>query len=296
MKNVDKSKSWYRSLSVDAGGAGVVAHAGAILLVRTAERTGMTGSLSEAAIPAITLRGKMGHAAGNPTKGLVMGRQAAAMLAMGLVLAAGTGVSCGTTNNRPPATSPMVTAAALGGMLLSVGDINSVMGTSAMTVSRELTEMVDHSDLLPNLNCLGIWEVGERAIYGDSGWGAMRGQILRQPNTDAWDALVVQAVVNYPSADAAKKFYTASAERWSKCTNHKVNMTVNGQRMGTWTFGDLTRTDTELTMHFARGSGNRSCQRALSVTGNVVVDVAACNAAATNQAATIVEKIRSKTP
>jgi PknH-like extracellular domain len=233
----------------------------------------------------------------NLIKGLVMGRRRPAMLVIALLLAVGTVASCGTANTSHPATPTTITAAKLDGLLLSVGDINSVMGTSAMTLADQLTDMSDHSYLLPNRNCLGIWQIGEKAIYGDSGYGAIRGQDLRQPNTETWDALVIQAVVNYPSADAAKKFFAASADRWSKCTNnHKVNITLNGLKMAPWTFGAFTRTDTELTMHVTRGSGERSCQRALSIAANVVIDVAACNAAATNQGATIVDKIRSKVP
>jgi hypothetical protein len=43
---VGKSTSWYPKLSVDCGGSGVVSQAGAMLLVRAAERTGLTQALS----------------------------------------------------------------------------------------------------------------------------------------------------------------------------------------------------------------------------------------------------------
>jgi hypothetical protein len=45
---VSKSTSSYPALSVDATGTGVVSHAGAVLLLRTAEKTGLTNALSEA--------------------------------------------------------------------------------------------------------------------------------------------------------------------------------------------------------------------------------------------------------
>ena len=109
--------------------------------------------------------------------------------------------------------------------------------------------MSDHSILLPNRNCLGIWNVAEKAIYSDSNYAAMHGQTLRQPNTDSWVYKVDQVVFNYASADAAKQFFVLSADRWSKCTNHKVNMNVNNQQMPTVSFGQLTRTDTKLTMN-----------------------------------------------
>lgn len=48
---MNKSTSWYPSLSVGQGGSGVVSHAGAVLLARAADRTGLTRALSTALAP-----------------------------------------------------------------------------------------------------------------------------------------------------------------------------------------------------------------------------------------------------
>jgi len=48
---VSKSTSLYPSLSVDTTGRGVVSQAGAITLLRTAEKTGLTAGLSSALSP-----------------------------------------------------------------------------------------------------------------------------------------------------------------------------------------------------------------------------------------------------
>jgi hypothetical protein len=223
--------------------------------------------------------------------GIYMRRQAIAVLVAGLLLAACTSRS---TTHAP------IPASALDGMLLSATDVNSVMGATAMRVSDALTDMSDHSNLLPNVNCLGIWDIGEKKVYDGSGWTAIRGQALRQPDTGDWDSLVIQAVVVFPSADAAKKFLTTSADRWSKCSNnHTVNMHINDV-LTVWVFGDFGRTDTQLSMHVTRGAGEsageRQCQRVLSVTNNVIVEVAACASAVADQAATLASKIASKAP
>ena len=47
-------------------------------------------------------------------------------------------------------------------------------------------------------------------------------------------------------------------------------------------------------MPVTRGENERTCQRVLSVVGNIVVDVAACNHDATDQAATIAQKIKDR--
>jgi len=48
---VSESTSCYPSLSVDTTGAGVVSQAGAVMLLRTAEKTGLGGALSAALAP-----------------------------------------------------------------------------------------------------------------------------------------------------------------------------------------------------------------------------------------------------
>ena len=51
---MSKSTSCYPSLLVDTTGTGVVSQAGAITLLRTAEKTGLTAGLSAARSPAPT--------------------------------------------------------------------------------------------------------------------------------------------------------------------------------------------------------------------------------------------------
>jgi hypothetical protein len=193
-----------------------------------------------------------------------------------------------------------VPPSALYEVLLGAAAINAVMGTTAMTPHDPATEMSDNRNLLPNLNCLGLWQVDEAAVYGTNGWSAVRRQLLRAPDTDQWDNLVVESVVSYPSADAARDFYTQSSDRWSKCTNHHVNIVLNGQPLPAVATGDLNRTDTELTIPLTRGSGDqsRACQRALAVITNLIIDIEACKPqpSTVTAAAAIVATIESKLP
>ena len=131
------------------------------------------------------------------------------------------------------------------------------MGTTGMTAHPRVEVMSDHRNLLPNLNCLGIWQVNEAGVYGKDGWIALRQELLRSPDTDAWQNLVVQSVVNYPSTDAAHDFFNQSSDRWSKCTNHNVNITLNGQPLPKWRSGELTKTDSQLAIPFTRGRRQR---------------------------------------
>jgi PknH-like protein len=217
-------------------------------------------------------------------------RHAVAVLAAGIALA---GCSHSATTTHPSTPTPVPTSA-LDGLFPSVGDVSAVMGTT-MTPHESFSRTRDHSELLPNLNCLGIWQVGEKSIYDPSGYTAIRGQVLREPDTDDWNSLVVQAVVSYPAAGAAKKFFAESADRWSHCSNHLVNMTRSGHSQITLTFGSLTKTDTELTMPLS-SSGGASCQRALAVDNNLIIDVSACGQTISNQSSSIVSKIETRIP
>jgi PknH-like extracellular domain len=218
-------------------------------------------------------------------------RHALAVLVAGLAVA---GCSSGATATHPSTPEP-VPASKLDGLLPGIAEVNAVMGTP-MTPHQAFSTTTDHRNLLPNLNCLGIWQIGETTIYGPSGFTGMRGQVLREPDNENWDSLVVQAVVSYPSADAAKKFFAGSADRWQNCSNHRVNMTVNGRALMTLAFGGLTKTDTELTIPLnTSGGGVRSCQRVLAVDNNVIIDVSACGQTIGNQATSIASKIQART-
>ncbi len=110
---------------------------------------------------------------------------------------------CPATATRPQGPPKEVPKSALEGLLLSPDEINAVMGTEGMTAHPPVTEMSDHRNLLPNLNCLGAWQVNESAIYGDH-WTAMRQVLLRAPDNDDWDNLVVQSAVIFPT-DAGRQ-------------------------------------------------------------------------------------------
>jgi serine/threonine-protein kinase len=203
----------------------------------------------------------------------------------------------------PAADAPpkAVVDSALTGLLLTVEDVDAVMATKQMTAHPLVTQMGDHRNLLPNLNCLGVWQVDEAPIYDPSDWQSVRQQMLRSPDSDGWDSLVVQSVVSYRSADAAQRFFAQSADRWAKCTNHRVNIRLNDQPLPAWLSGDLSATDRRLAMPYVRGSDPviRSCERALAVAANVILDVQACKPQQRNavtQAGEITDRIEAKLP
>jgi hypothetical protein len=218
-------------------------------------------------------------------------------VALSLVLAGcGGGAASGASEAQR-----LVPDSALTGSLLTPYELNQIMGTSGMTPHTPVSQMGDHRNLLPNLNCLGVWQVNEAPIYESSHWKSVRQQLVRVPDADQWDFLVVQSIVSYRTADAAKAFLTESTDRWSKCADHTVNIQLNGQTLPGWRSGDLTKTDTRLAMPYTRTSGDqiRSCQRALALVVNLILDIQACKPqqqTAVTQAADVADKIESKLP
>jgi hypothetical protein len=195
----------------------------------------------------------------------------------------------------------LVPDTALTASLATADELNTIMGTTGMTPHTPVSQMGDHRNLLPNLNCLGVWQVNEAPIYESSHWKSVRQQLVRAPDADQWNFLVVQSVVSYRTADAAREFFTESTDRWSKCTNHNINIQLNGQAMPAWHSGDLTKTDTRLALPYTRGTGDqtRSCQRVLQVAANLILDIQACKPQqqdAITAAAAVADKIESKFP
>jgi hypothetical protein len=195
----------------------------------------------------------------------------------------------------------LVPDTALTASLATADELNAILGTSGMVAHTPVSQMGDHRNLLPNLNCLGVWQVNEAPIYESSHWKSVRQQLVRAPDTDDWNFLVVQSVVSYRTADGARQFLTESADRWSKCSNHTLNIQLNGQTLPGWRSGDLTKTDTRLALPYTRTSGDqvRSCQRVLQVAANVILDIQACKPqqqATVTSATEIADKIVSKFP
>jgi hypothetical protein len=50
---------------------------------------------------------------------------------------------------------------------------------------------------------------------------------LRAPDNDNWEVIAVQSLISYPPEEAARRFFTESAQWWDRCTKHTVKITLN---------------------------------------------------------------------
>jgi hypothetical protein len=191
-----------------------------------------------------------------------------------------------------PIDVPSLTAAKLGDVLLSVSELNGIMGSTKMDVTSELQQMTDHSEQVSDPDCLGAIYGAEEPVYAASGWTAMRDQVEREPGEDN-EHWVEQTAVLYPSADKAQKFFDDSKSSWEKCSGYSVSVDDAGATY-LWQIDNLASEDTSITQMTAQAEANGwACQHALSVVSNVTVEAWGCGYSIKDEAATIAKEMIS---
>ncbi|OBJ04313.1 hypothetical protein A5646_10740 [Mycobacterium sp. 1245499.0] len=213
---------------------------------------------------------------------MVRGRIALLVAAAVSALATGcttvVGGSASPADTSGPLLQPPVAAAALDGLLLGVDQINSLL-SSGMRLRYGVQTMWDWSSTFSDKSCLAMDGPAQEAVYADTGWIAMRGQRLDDNFDDpaVRNDSAIQAVIAYPSARKANAFYDASVRRWSACANRKFSEHPVDKPDIVWTVGEAHKVGGTLsTSEVQDSSDGWTCQRALTVRNNVVIDVATC--------------------
>lgn len=187
-------------------------------------------------------------------------------------------VSCGTddapTKSVPdmPSPQPTVAVSQLEGLLLPVGDIQSIMGAPAMSPGTVKPGLWDFDVTPPE--CATAYTPGASTTYGGTGWIAARKQDLREPDTVSH--IAKQVVVSFVSAKAAKEFYTRAVDQWRSCARRSVTERLP-DRLSSWTIGDVAEADGVATLpRYPAEANGWGCQHALTTMNNLAVDTLAC--------------------
>jgi hypothetical protein len=185
-----------------------------------------------------------------------------------------------------PVGVPQLTEAKLDDVLLSIGELNGIMGSTQMKVTSELEEMTDHSADVSDPDCLGAIYGAEEPVYAGSGWTAMRDQVAREPGEDN-EHWVEQTAVIYPSSDKAQKFFDDSKSAWEDCSGYSVSVDdLDASYL--WQIDSVTSEDTLITQMTAQEDAQGwACQHALSVVSNLTVEAWACSYEVNDEATTI---------
>jgi hypothetical protein len=250
---------------------------------------------------------KLAKIDGHPTRAASVGHNSAVTFigkagracAAGVVIAASVVLSgCVSTisgtavraQNAGPIDVPPLTEAKLDHVLLSIGELNGIVGSTQMKVTSELEEMTDHSGDVSDPDCLGAIYGAEEPVYAGSGWTAMRDQVAREPSEDN-EHWVEQTAVLYPSADKAQKFFDESKSSWQKCANYSISVD-DADATYLWQIDKVSAQDTVITQVTTQEDADGwECQHALSVVSNLTVEAWACGYGIKDEAATIADEM-----
>jgi hypothetical protein len=179
---------------------------------------------------------------------------------------------------------------ALDALSLSPAEVEIVMNANGITVNATYTEMSDDSANVPDQDCLSIHAPAEAPVYNGSGWRAVRSRYLSDVDQahQVWET-----VVSFPSANDAARFFGVSVQRWPACSNRQYHFINDpGQPDAVWTVGSIIKISN--TLSAIRGGEDGACQRALTVSNNIAIDVATCPNNPGNTAVKIADQIAAK--
>ncbi|OBA81890.1 hypothetical protein A9W99_13105 [Mycobacterium sp. 1164966.3] len=199
------------------------------------------------------------------------------------------------TTTAPGPLGAPVPASALSGFLLPAEQITAIMGAPTMQVAESSTDsFVDGSPYISEKDCSGPYEPADQGAYTNTGSTGSQWQFVRNPTGHE---VVQQAVIAYPTADAAQKVLADQHQKWSACAGRTFTVTLPSEAPHRWAFSQLTTPDGTLVLTTAReGKSYFGCQRALAARNNVIVDVGSCKLSLDKKGVEILNAIAAKIP
>ncbi|OBF90056.1 hypothetical protein A5791_16540 [Mycobacterium sp. 852002-51163_SCH5372311] len=229
---------------------------------------------------------------------MAVGLRAVTFAAFGLCLML-TGCSV-TTAGRPTAAPDLgrwqpapIQPAQLNGLLLSPSEVNDIGGLTDLTLRSTLSQMATDDESVVGRNCLDIYTPVQEKVYRDSNWNVVTGQLLNDGGPQGGPRhAVIQALVGFPDAEAAQQFFRQAEQRWSACSGRSVFVIRSGRAPVAWSFRDVETNDNTLTAtQIPSFRDGYTCQRAMGLRNNVIIDTLWCGFGTMSQAAQVVGKI-----
>jgi serine/threonine kinase PknH len=186
-------------------------------------------------------------------------------------------------------TTKTVDKSALPSFLLSTDEAKSVIGADLTAV-----DVVNHMDDGTDATQPCSWLTGTaiKQMYDGTGYTGVADQALSA--TDPKSIWVAQTVVAFDSPDQAANVVKTFDGKWKNCVGKTVTVNVSDEQRR-WTFGDVTRSDSQLTQKATLEAGNGyACQHILRALSNVVIEVDVCREQVGDESNRIVDKIADK--
>lgn len=240
---------------------------------------------------------------------------AAVAIAAAGILVAGCGDSSGgdtaasssTTTTASPKTP--LAKAALADLMLSPDEIDSMLGVRGTASDPPFTalveEQVHRTDYTLPAECKYAIHTASIPQYADSGSTAVYGYHDLAPAPAGADRIegpgVDQFVVLFPTPEQASAYFAASSQRWPACANRQDTVPANDTAPEIqWKVGPVSNANGVLsapvTLIVNRNGTHMStsCQRALTVRRNVVIDVDVCRKDVGNLGVSVANQIAGK--
>lgn len=204
----------------------------------------------------------------------------------------GTPVRVSGGHGTVPTNVPQLRASGLDQLLLSVGDISSIVAGSGLQVTTSAKEMSDHSSTVDDVGCLGSLYGAEEPVYAGSGWSAVHDEVIREPGSDNkhW---IEQTAVLFASPDRAENFFGTSRDQWKGCANTSVTTSDASYSSYVWKLGRVNDVgDAMITQDSEQQNANGwVCQHAMGVAANLVSEAFTCGYSVSDEGHQIVIKI-----
>lgn len=215
-----------------------------------------------------------------------------------------TGVNTASSTVAGPLPAPVFAAAGIDSVLLSPDEITALTGgefTGDPAYQEGPVELIssaqgttDNTHAIDPPTCAGVIFGAEQQVYGDTGYQALRDQLLGKTVSDI-DDLVEQTVVVFPTAQQAHAVLSSSTIQWQECasghpleypSDASISHDAGYERGWSWTLTDVAvgvdRITTRMTAVSNLNGNAPACQMALGVRVNVVVKTKTCWDTGTN--------------
>lgn len=174
--------------------------------------------------------------------------------------------------STPPKAAAPVDPTDLQSYLATPDALSTRFGGADMQPTGLTKQPVDDIDVSP-FKCASAAVPGMSNGYSGSGFTGFVDQVV---NDSAGAHKFIQTLVTFPTAEAAKAFVDNQLSRWKDCANTDLTITIGGKGDHATT-GAVTTTDGVNTIVLTPpAAGSRQCERAMTSSSNVVIDVRAC--------------------
>lgn len=218
--------------------------------------------------------------------------------------------SSGPAKTTPSPTKPPLAQSALAGLLLTPAEIDAALGATgakvtetADTLTEDKTAEIFSSGYKLPAECLYASGAGLVPVYAGSGNTAVHRErdVVSLSESDEHNPQVNQVVVLFPSAKEAKAFFDSSAKAWPACANRQDTAPGDANNPEIhWSVGPVLNTNgtlstvVGLTVTSNGTATSASCQRALTVRNNVVIDIESCRKDPGDVAVNVANQIAAK--